>query len=335
MKKYLITICSMVSIYQSQAQAIHFMPFETTPMVINPALTGMFDGRIRACGFYSAQWNAVEIPFVTCNASVDLPLVTFKNGDYLAAGVQLYNDKAGDGNLTNFMGLGSLAYHKVFGKTDTASGRHRFELAAGIQAGYAQASINLSYLYFGNSLIPSAPPYYPLSLGHVVQYYPIDAGISFCHAPCSRLNYIIGFSANNINQPNDALARKQYLVSGLDLNFTGVIGANLLVARRLTIQPAILCQAVSDDTRWIGGSDIQYGIGKSPKLNTAVFAGLWLRSGKILCLVPGIQFKGFRIGLGYDYYLSNPGDGKGAVTVALKYILSQTLQGRTVTCNRF
>src|ERR1039457_1159201 len=86
------------------AQDIHFTQFDMTPLVINPAFTGMFDGRVRAGAIYRNQWASVTVPYVTYGAYVDMPLIIERNGSYLASGLQLYKDQAGDGNLSNFTG---------------------------------------------------------------------------------------------------------------------------------------------------------------------------------------------------------------------------------------
>ena len=100
------------------AQDIHFTQFDAAPLVINPAFTGMFDGQVRATAIYRNQWASVTVPYVTYGAAVDLPIYTDKNGDYLAAGLQLYKDQAGDGNLSNFTGMASIAYHSGLRMTE-------------------------------------------------------------------------------------------------------------------------------------------------------------------------------------------------------------------------
>ncbi len=90
------------------AQDIHFTQFDMTPLVINPAFTGMFDGQVRAGAIYRNQWASVTVPYVTYGASVDLPLPIERNGDYLAGGLQFYKDQAGDANLSNFTGMAFL-----------------------------------------------------------------------------------------------------------------------------------------------------------------------------------------------------------------------------------
>src|ERR1700733_14673893 len=111
------------------AQDIHFTQFDMQPLVINPAFTGMFDGQVRAAAIYRNQWASVTVPYVTYGASVDLPVYIDRNGDYLAAGLQLYKDQAGDANLSNFSGLLSIAYHKFFGVTENG----KSDLAVGLQ----------------------------------------------------------------------------------------------------------------------------------------------------------------------------------------------------------
>jgi len=148
------------------AQDIHFTQFDMAPLTVNPAFTGMFDGRVRAGAIYRNQWQSVTVPYVTIGAYADMPLYIESNGDYLSAGIQMYQDQAGDGNLKNFTGLLSVAYHKTFGKSD---------LALGLQGGYAQKSIDLSKLYFGDefnngTFTPATSQEYHLGIGNSVNY---------------------------------------------------------------------------------------------------------------------------------------------------------------------
>ena len=144
--RFSIAAAMVLSSPIAYAQDIHFTQFDMTPLVINPAFTGMFDGRVRAGAIYRNQWASVTVPYVTYGAYVDMPLIIERNGSYLASGLQLYKDQAGDGNLSNFTGLVSLAYHLYMGKGEHGGS----DLAFGLQGGYAQKSIDLSKLYFGD-----------------------------------------------------------------------------------------------------------------------------------------------------------------------------------------
>lgn len=109
-----------LTLQDAKAQDIHFTQFNMAPLVVNPAFTGGFNGKARVAAIYRNQWKSVTIPFVTYGVSVDAPIINdLTHDDYLAAGIQLYNDKAGDGNLSNFLGLFRLLTTSFLVKTPT------------------------------------------------------------------------------------------------------------------------------------------------------------------------------------------------------------------------
>lgn len=333
------------------AQDIHFTQFDMAPLVLNPAFTGMFDGQARAAGIYRRQWASVTVPYVTFGASADMPIFTENNGDYLAGGLQLFNDKAGDGNLQNFTGLLSVAYHKFFGSYGNSGTTDRLgsDLAVGLQAGYAQKSIDLSKLYFGDELYGSqfqrgTSTEYANGIGNSVNYYLVNAGLCFSSAPSSKFSYTIGFAGNNLNQPNDAIEKKQNSITNLDMRLTGVLGINWMAGERLSIRPGVLYQTQAGATEIIGGSELNFQVSSNPgyeNFSTAVFLGGWYRTGDAMMFTGGLEFKGFRIGLGYDYNISTlntSSGGNGGFEIALRYIAPYALKfagKRTVPCNRF
>ena len=326
------------------AQDIHFTQFDMAPLIINPAFTGMFSGQVRAAAIYRNQWASVTVPYLTYGASVDLPVVIERNGDYLALGLQLYKDQAGDANLSNFTGMLSVAYHKYFGGEFTGS-----DLAVGLQGGYAQKSLDLSKLYFGDefnggTFVPATSQEYSLGLGNSINYYLINAGISFSHRSSDKFSFTLGAAANNINQPNDALEKKQNSQTGLDMRFTGEAGINWQAGYRLSLRPAILYQSQASASEIIIGNEFHYDIGAEPgysNFSPAVFLGGWYRTGDAAMITAGVEFKGFRIGVGYDYNLSTlnqTSNGNGGFEIAIRYIAPSPLKfagKRTIPCSRF
>lgn len=322
------------------AQDIHFTQFDMAPLVVNPAFTGMFDGTVRAGGIYRSQWGSVTVPYVTMGAHADMPLYTDNTGGYMAAGLQVFNDKAGDGNLQNFTGLLSLAYHKSMGETS--------DLAVGMQAGYAQKSIDLSKLYFGDESVngtftPGTSQEYHLGIGNSVSYYLVNAGVSFSGGN-ENFNYIIGLGANNINQPNDALLKKQTSTVGLDMRYTGQIGLAIKSNERFALRPALLFQSQSSATEIVGGNEFMYYVSNDPgysNFSTAIFLGGWYRTSDAVMVTAGVEFKGVRIGLGYDYNISSlnsASNGNGGFEIAVRYIAPTSMKfakHRAVPCQRF
>ncbi len=327
------------------AQDIHFTQFDMQPLVTNPAFTGMFDGRVRVAGIYRNQWASVTIPYVTFGASVDMPIVIERNGDYLAGGLQLYKDQAGDGNLSNFTGLASIAYHKFFGQTEHGGS----DLAVGLQGGYCQKSIDLSRLYFGDEFLNGAfsqgiSKEYTLGIGNSVNYYLVNAGVSFSQSASDKFGYTLGVAANNINQPNDAIEKKQTSNNTLDMRYTAEIGANWLAGERLSLRPAVLYQSQATASEIIVGNEFHYAVGNNPgfeNFSTAVFLGGWFRTGDATMITAGVEFKGFRIGVAYDYNISTlntSSNGNGGFELAIRYIAPNPIRfanKRTIPCARF
>ena len=325
------------------AQDIHFTQFDMQPLIVNPAFTGMFNGQVRAGGIYRNQWASVTVPYVTYGAYVDMPLIIERNGDYLSTGLQLFNDQAGDGNLKNFTGLLSLAYHKFMGR-----GEYGSDLAVGLQGGYAQKSIDLSRLYFGDEylngqFVPGKSQEYQLGLGNSISYYLINAGVCFSHGG-EKVGYTIGIGANNINQPSDAIEKKKTQNNSLDMRLAGELGITWNTGPRLSLRPAVLYQTQASATEFIAGNEFHYEVSNNPgysNFSTAVFLGGWYRSGDAAMLSAGLEFKGFRVGVAYDYNISTlntSSNGNGGFEIALRYIAPNPIKfayKRTIPCSRF
>ncbi|NDC40552.1 MAG: type IX secretion system membrane protein PorP/SprF [Chitinophagia bacterium] len=325
------------------AQDVHFTQFDMQPLVINPAFTGMFYGKVRANAIYRKQWASVTVPYITYGASADLPIKAEDNG-YLAGGIQVYKDQAGDANLSNFTGLVSLAYHKTFGLGDDYKGS---DLAVGLQAGYAQKSIDLSKLIFGDEFNGSTYSQgttgeFGKGLGNNINYYLVNAGVSYAHAFNEKFSFVIGAGANNINKPTDALLKTNGSDAVLDMRITGELGINWKVGDRLSMRPAVLYQSQAGATEMIFGNEFFYALTSQygdVHFTPAVFLGGWMRGGDATMLTAGFEVSNFRVGLGYDYNtsaLNSVSNGQGGVELAVRYINPYTvIRRRTIPCTRF
>lgn len=331
-----------LTVKTTHAQDIHFTQFNAAPLVINPAFTGDFDGQWRAAAIYRNQWASVTVPYVTYGASVDAPIVhDLSIDDYLAAGLQLYNDKAGDGNLTNFTALASVAYHKFFGsKVDKV-------LSVGLQGGYSEKSIDLSKLYFGDEFVNGSfnnglSPEYG-NLNNRVHYFTVNAGISWAQNVSNAFSYQLGVGANNLTQPNDAFTKQQGQDVGIGMRYTGQAGFIWNLNDKFSLRPGALFQSQSTATEIIAGNEFHYIIGNPeiPTFATAVFLGGWYRTGDAAMVTAGFEYKSFRFGLSYDYNLSDLNaatNGNGGFEISIRYIAPNPLDfaHRLVyPCSRF
>lgn len=335
MKNLLCCSLALLSCASAYSQGIPFGLFNATPMAINPAYTGIMNGNVRANAVYRNQWASVTVPYISGYTSVDWRNKYFKNADYFGIGGSVQYSQAGDGNLENFSGLLSAAYHKSI----RAQKERPASVALGIQAGYYQHSIDLSRLYFSGPYVPTNWPGTQLGNGNSVKYWTFNAGTAFSQKLSERTNYIVGVSVSNINQPNDALLKKQTSAVGLDMRYTGSAGANLLVAERFSLRPAAILSITSEVTDYLVGSEFNYRLGRGNG-RTYVFLGLWYLSSDAAMLTAGFARKSFRLTAGYDYSLSSlnsASNGNGGFEVSLTYIAgnAKVLKRMPVSCNRF
>jgi type IX secretion system PorP/SprF family membrane protein len=332
-----------LSVNTAKAQDIHFTQFNAAPLIINPAFTGNFDGMARVTAIYRNQWASVTTPYLTYGASIDAPIIhDLSVDDYLAVGLQVYKDQAGDANLSNFSGLVSVAYHKYLGASVNKV------LSVGLQGGYSQKSLDLTRLYFGDEFVngnwqPGTSQEYQLGLLNQVKYYTVNAGISFAHNPSEKFSYVVALGANNLNNPNDGFSSKLSNQVGLDMRLTGQLGMIWNVSQRFSLRPAVLYQNQSSATEMIAGNEFYYLAGNPefPMYSTGFFLGGWYRSGDAMMLTCGVEFKGVRIGVAYDYNTSDlqtASNGNGGFELCIRYIMPTPLDFAhklVYPCSRF
>src|SRR3979490_892289 len=100
MKKLLCTIALFLTLLKmASAQDPNFSQFFASPLTLNPAMTGKFDGLYRVAGNYRNQWPAIYNAFTTATISVDFDILRNKLSevDRFGVGIMAFSDKAGDG----------------------------------------------------------------------------------------------------------------------------------------------------------------------------------------------------------------------------------------------
>lgn len=99
----------------SNAQDFHYSQFYNAPLHLNPALTGIFRGDIRAMGNYKSQWTDVPVDYKTVTLAVDKKFMKVSSDDgFFSGGLAFNYDRAGDSKLTWANLDLNLSYTKVF-----------------------------------------------------------------------------------------------------------------------------------------------------------------------------------------------------------------------------
>ncbi|MEK7256274.1 MAG: type IX secretion system membrane protein PorP/SprF, partial [Bacteroidota bacterium] len=106
------SLCFFLS---AQAQDRSFSQFYASPLTLNPALTGAFEGKYRVGAIYRDQWgNVMENQYATFSTALDLRWRmnrTAKFKDHAAIGLLFFNDKAGALQFSTTQIAVSAAYH--------------------------------------------------------------------------------------------------------------------------------------------------------------------------------------------------------------------------------
>ncbi len=123
----------------TNAQDAHYTQFDASPVMLNPATTGVFDNSDwRVSARFRSQWGSLGTNFLTTSVAFDMP---FKDRIGIGGYFQNY-DMASTINVTNFVGSGSYEI------TEPNNGDYR--LTAGLQVGFMIKSLNTNSFIFDN-----------------------------------------------------------------------------------------------------------------------------------------------------------------------------------------
>ncbi|HEU4719218.1 MAG TPA: PorP/SprF family type IX secretion system membrane protein [Bacteroidia bacterium] len=206
MKKIVILIFSGVFSFAAKGQDIHFSQFNETPMHLNPAYTGMFDGLFRITLNYRQQWAAMGHPYTTAAAAFDMPLMYAKDRAYMGIGAFLYRDQAGDSKFGTFTGALSFSGIVPLSEND--------KLSAGMMGGYSQKSATITSLQWENQYVNGAyDPTAATGESNLLTSFPyadLAAGFAYQHrheigniAEKNIFELNAGASAFHFNRPSE------------------------------------------------------------------------------------------------------------------------------------
>jgi type IX secretion system PorP/SprF family membrane protein len=306
MKKILFTLTVCVALVSaSNAQDPNFSQFFSSPLTLNPALTGKFDGSFRIAGNYRNQWPTINNAFVTKTVSIDFGVLKNRLAeiDQMGVGILAVTDRAGDGVMvTNYAGL-SLAYHKGLDE----DGFH--QIGAGFQGTYVNKRLDINLVKFADQLTP---------LGFIgvtneifdskqvnVSYVDINAGILYNGSTNGYNNFYIGASMYHINRPKESFQGGDYLLAP---RTTLQAGGKIPVGsyHNFNISTNYSFQAGAKSLM-LGGA-FSYNVNNSDEDPTNVYLGAWTRISSTIndAIIPyiGLEFKSIHLGYTYDINIS-------------------------------
>jgi type IX secretion system PorP/SprF family membrane protein len=320
-KIYAAFIITLIA-FNSFAQDIHFSQYYASALTLNPALTANINGAFRASFNYRNQWFTIPVlnsvaPYQTYQASVDAPILREKLGnDGFGFGGSFYADRAGDGALTTYSGMVSVAYHKAVDRY----GRGRVSL--GIQAGVVSKQIRINDLIFETQLdnfgwnpaLNNGESFNNKS----ILYPDVNVGAMWTHAPKDMWRYYVGFSMNHLSRPKESFLGDER--NRLNYRFNVQAGMEIFLDDYydFSISPTFLFMLQSNAQQYNFGLGLNYWVND----DVAVFGGGFYRVKDAVIFNAGVEVYNARIGLSYDVNhsgLKTASRAQGAVEVSLVY----------------
>ena len=187
----------------ARAQDPGFSQFFASPLTLNPALTGKFNGVVRIAGNYRNQWPAINNAFITSTISVDAPILTNKlpDNDTWGIGFLAMNDKTASGILNaNYFAFSTAYRIKHWMKTAGTPS------AWASQGSYAAQSLDGTRLTFEDGLqldgtFLRSPTEAINSEFVTVHYFDANLGVLYNATTNGNNNFYLGASAYHLNHP--------------------------------------------------------------------------------------------------------------------------------------
>jgi type IX secretion system PorP/SprF family membrane protein len=321
--------------YTAAAQDIHFSQFFSSPLTLNPALTGNFDGNLRVAGNYRNQWPTINRAFTTSSVSVDFPILTgrISENNRLAVGVMGYTDQQADGALKNNFGSLSVAYHQGLDE----EGYNR--ISAGFQMVYNAKNLNTSSLKFEDQLRSDGFTGVTNEIFQATQlnisYFDLNAGLTYSGTTQSNVNYYLGASVYHLTKPKESFRGGQF---NLAQRYTIHGGVYLPLNPQLMLHSSGIYQNQAGAHETVLGAALGYNFGDEYNVSeTSIYFGSWYRFGDALIPYIGLEFNKLRLGATYDVNTSSlkaASNSRGGFEISLIYINKPSTE-RNVPCPKF
>lgn len=328
MKHLFILFILCLFCLEINAQDRHFTQFYASPIILNPALTGNYDGKYRASIIYRNQWSSIiDNPFTSYSMAFDVRFNTVekKGQDALGMGLMFFSDKMGTSDFsTNQMNI-TAAYHKsltIYSKK---------YLSAGFQMGIAQRSVDYDDFTFQDQF-DGLSGYNGTTLEELPRnnhtFADLGVGIFYTSSPKRGYAFNMGLGVNHVNFPD--VSFDETTVDRLHAKFSTQIGGEAKMSNKVSILPRFVAS--------LQGPHMEANIGTNFKFLLSDYDGMFLYVGSWVrpvldaestmsldaaVFLTAIEYQNFRLGLSYDINLSrliSVTSGRGAFEISFAFV---------------
>ncbi len=337
MRIFLIITGLLISVC-GRTQDPHFSQFFASPLTLNPALTGKFNGTSRLAINYRNQWPTINTAFRTGTASLDFGILPNRIPEYDQFGVGIMGmyDENGAGVMKNSYISGSVAYHKGLDE----NGYH--QLGVGFSTTYAQRKLDVSKLDLEDELTALGftgvtSDFFANNSGFLnINYIDVNAGFLYSGATTDYNNFYLGVSVYHINKPKVSFQGANFL---LNPRFTVHGGGYFPIADGTTVFTSALHQQQAGASETVFGGAVGLAVNTDYENATEVYGGIWVRLNDAIIPYIGLETGNLRFGVTYDVNTSRltaASKRQGGIEISLIYIKKHLDPNRKkLACPRF
>ncbi len=330
---FLLFILMIGWVQEGKAQDPRFSQFYASPLQLNPAMIGVYEGQFRVVANYRDLYSSVlgGRAYRTIAASFDMRYQVDR-GDYIAFGVSALRDDVGVANFNRTQGALGLSVLKQLG-----GGRYRTSdqyLIAGAQIGFGQNGADWGSLWFSqqyntdNAAIDfGAANGEDLMNNQTNIYLDFNAGLLWYALFGDDASIYMGGSLQHINQPSIGFLEDSD--EQLPMKWVGHAGGQMPFTDNLSLLPGVAVLGQGQSMSVTGGANFRYTNRDWREL--AIRAGAWahvsneLESGMALdaiIVTAVLEMERWNLGLSYDVTtstLATANNSRGAFEVSLIY----------------
>lgn len=322
-----------------KSQDLHYSQFYNSPIIINPAYTGIFNGDERLMFSFRDQARNIPVPYLTFSASYDRKIYPKSNtkGFYGIGGFFNYN-KQGDSNLRLLNFNGAFSYSRILNENNI--------ITLGALIGFSNRGFDPVALTWdsqwdtqNNVFNPSLPSGETFDF-ESFSYLETGVGLNYRWQKSERTKFDVGIGAFHLQNPSTTYYNGVAESLPVRLSLYGILSAEL--TEDLDLQLDILHQRQEAYRQLLFGGYLNFYLShkRGQQRQFRVGAGYKVE-GEVLFVKAGLQINEIFVAMSYDMDLSefgtldNGAPGKGP-EIHFRYIIKHVKpQGRFKVCPIF
>lgn len=330
--KFVWLLIGLLAAAGAGAQDLHYSQFYNSPLNMNPALAGSFNGSHRFTVSHRDQWRFVPVPWTTFSGAWDMNILpSGSEKTFYGIGANVNYDRQGDSRLTLLNLTLNGAVHR------SLNAKNILSLGAGIglaTRGFDTGSLTWDKQWDGDVFDTSLPSQEAFQNTERIFFVETSLGAKYLYQKSSRTNVELGIGANHLIEPKTSFSTAGDIRLPRRFSFTGV--GNFRLTEKLDFQAHLLHQIQNKYNETVFGGLGKLYLSQQRGKELQMHLGLGYRTSG--SFIPTLAFQVNEIYAGFNLDIDRTGFNKalntsrGAYEIHLRYIIKNVKPFRFKNC---